>query len=379
MAHRIRFNVPFVAGNELEQIARCLATSETSGDGAFSKECQRVLEQRFAAPRVLLTNSCTSALEIAALLCELEPGDEVLLPSYTFVSTANAFLLRGATLKFVDVRPDTLNLDERLLRGALSPRSKVVVPVHYAGVGCEMDAIKSIAAEHGLRVVEDAAQGVNSTYAGAFLGTLGHLGAYSFHATKNFSCGEGGALLVNDASFTERAEILREKGTNRSRFYRGQVDKYTWVDLGSSYVLSDLLAAMLLAQLEHVEDITARRKRAYDHYLEALQPLAARGLVTLPTIPPRCGSNYHMFYLLTQSLAVRTALIEHLKNVGIVAPFHYVPLHTSPMGLALGYERGMLPVTESISERLLRLPMYPTLTATEVADVVDSISSFYGV
>jgi len=378
VGHRIRFNVPFVAGNELEQIARCLATSETSGDGAFSKECQRVLEERFAAPRVLLTNSCTSALEIAALLCDLEPGDEVLLPSYTFVSTANAFLLRGAALKFVDVRPDTLNLDERLLPGALSPRSKVVVPVHYAGVGCEMDVINSIAAEHGLRVVEDAAQGVNSTYAGAYLGTLGHLGAYSFHATKNFSCGEGGALLINDASFTERAEILREKGTNRSRFYRGQVDKYTWVDLGSSYVLSDLLAAMLLAQLEHVEDITARRKRAYDHYREALQPLAARGLVTLPTIPARCGSNYHMFYLLTHDLAVRTALIEHLKNVGIVAPFHYVPLHTSPMGLALGYERGMLPVTESVSERLLRLPMYPTLAAADITDVVDSISSFYG-
>jgi dTDP-4-amino-4,6-dideoxygalactose transaminase len=379
MTQRIRFNVPFTTGDELTQIARCLATSETSGDGSFSKECQRLLEERFAARRVLLTNSCTAALEIAALLCAIEPGDEVILPSYTFVSTANAFLLRGATLKFVDVRPDTLNIDERLLRAAISSRSKVIVPVHYAGVACEMGIISGVAAEHGLRVVEDAAQAVNSEYQHEFLGTLGHLGAYSFHATKNFSCGEGGALLVNDGSFAERAEILREKGTNRSRFYRGQVDKYTWVDVGSSYVLSDLLAAMLLAQLQRIDEITAQRKRVYDHYLEALQPLVSRGLVKLPTIPPNCVSNYHMFYVITESLKVRTALIEHLKTAGIVAPFHYVPLHTSPMGLALGYEPGMLPVTESSSERLLRLPLYPTLAGAEITEVVDSIFEFYAV
>jgi dTDP-4-amino-4,6-dideoxygalactose transaminase len=283
---QIRFNVPFVAGNETEHLARCLASFETSGDGSFSRECQRVLEQRLAAPRVLLTNSCTSALEIAALLCEIEPGDEVILPSYTFASTANAFLLRGANLKFVDVRSDTLNLDERLLPAAISPRTKIIVPVHYAGVACEMDVILELAARHGLRVVEDAAQAVSSSYRGAYLGTLGQLGAFSFHATKNYSCGEGGALLVNDTSLIERAEILREKGTNRSRFYRGQVDKYTWVDVGSSYVLSDLLAALLLVQIENIDQITVQRKRVYDYYLESLRPLAARGLTTLPTIPP---------------------------------------------------------------------------------------------
>jgi dTDP-4-amino-4,6-dideoxygalactose transaminase len=377
VADPIRFNVPFLGGNELELVARCLASAETSGDGWFSRECQRVMQERFAAPRVLLTSSCTSALEIAALLCDLEPGDEVVLPSYTFVSTANAFLLRGATLKFVDIRPDTLNLDERLLHTAIGPRTKAIVPVHYAGVSCDMNAIRAVASERGVRVVEDAAQGVNSTYAGAYLGTLGDLGAYSFHATKNFGCGEGGALLVNDDSLVERAEIIREKGTNRSRFYRGQVDKYTWVDVGSSYVLADILAALLLVQLEHMDEITRQRKRVYEHYFDALQPLAARGLVTLPTIPPDCGCNYHMFYVVTQNLVVRTALIEYLKNAGIVAPFHYVPLHTSRMGSLLGYQQGMLPVTESVSDRLLRLPLYPTLQPAKVAKVVDAIYSFF--
>ena len=276
-----------------------MASGETGGDGPFSNECQQLMEQRFAAPRVLLTTSCTSALEMAALLCEVGPGDEVILPSYTFVSTANAFLLRGATLKFVDVRPDTLNLDERL-RGALSPRTKVIVPVHYAGIGCEMDAIGRSRRARAARSRRRRA-GRQRHLRGAYLGTLGDLGAYSFHATKNFSCGEGGALLVNDASLQERAEIVREKGTNRSRFFRGQVDKYTWVDVGSSYVPSDILAALLLEQLEHMEDITARRRRVYESYFQALQPLAARGLVTLPTIPSHCGSNYHMFYLISRT------------------------------------------------------------------------------
>ena len=373
----IRYNVPFVAGNEAEQLARCLATSETSGDGQFSRECQRVLEKRLAAPRVLLTTSCTSALEIAALLCDIEPGDEVIMPSYTFVSTANAFLLRGATLKFVDIRPDTLNLDERLLPDAITARTKVIVPVHYAGVSCEMDVIRDVAARHGIRVVEDAAQAVSSSYRGAYLGTIGQLGTFSFHATKNFGCGEGGALLVNDASLIERAEILREKGTNRSRFYRGEIDKYTWVDVGSSYVLSDLLAALLLVQLEHIDVITNARKRVYEHYLHALQPLAERGLVTLPTIPSGCTSNYHIFYVIVESLAVRGALIEHLKREAIVAPFHYVPLHTSPMGLALGNEAGTLPVTESISDRLLRLPLYPALAPVDAERVVGAIRAFF--
>jgi dTDP-4-amino-4,6-dideoxygalactose transaminase len=374
----IRFNVPFVAGNETEQIARCLASSETSGDGAFSRECQRILEQRLAAPRVLLTTSCTAALEIAALLCEIDPGDEVVLPSYTFVSTANAFLLRGATLKFVDIRPDTLNLDERLLPAAISPRTKVIVPVHYAGVACEMAAINSLAAEHRIRVVEDAAQAVNSSYRGAYLGTLGQLGTFSFHATKNVSCGEGGALLVNNSSLVERAEVLREKGTNRSHFYRGQVDRYTWVDVGSSYVLSDLLAALLLVQIAHLDEITAQRRRVYEHYSEGLRPLAERGIATLPTIPSGCVSNYHMFYLIVQNLETRGTLIEHLRRQGILAPFHYVPLHTSPMGLALGNTAGMLPVTESISDRLLRLPLYPSLTSADAERVVVAIREFFG-
>jgi dTDP-4-amino-4,6-dideoxygalactose transaminase len=361
------------------QAARCLASGETSGDGAFSKECQRLLREAFGAHGVFLTTSCTSALEITAMLCEIEAGDEVILPSFTFVSTANAFLLRGATLRFVDVRPDTLNLDERLLDAALGPRTKVIVPVHYAGVACEMDTILAAAQKHGALVVEDAAQAVNATYRGAYLGTLGQLGAYSFHATKNFSCGEGGAIVVNDPRLVERAEIMREKGTDRSRFYRGQIDKYTWVDLGSSCVLSDVLAAILLVQLQSMERITAERRRVYEHYHSALQPLAARGLLTLPTIPSHCGSNYHLFHVVTEDIAVRTALIEHLKTAGIQAVFHYVPLHTSPMGASLGYRAGMLPVTESVSDRLLRLPLYPALTPAQVDEVVAAVFSFFAV
>jgi dTDP-4-amino-4,6-dideoxygalactose transaminase len=379
VSYRIPFNKPFLVGDESELIARCLASGSTAGDGPFTRECQQLMEQRFGAARVLLTTSCTSALEMAALLCDVAPGDEVILPSYTFVSTANAFLLRGATLKFVDVRPDTLNIDERLIERAITPRTKVIAAVHYASIGCEMDVIGALARKHSLQVVEDAAQAVDATYRGGYLGTFGALGAYSFHASKNFGCGEGGALLINDASLAERAEIIREKGTNRSRFFRGQVDKYTWVDVGSSYVPADVLAALLLTQLRHMDDITARRKRVYDTYYDALQPLAARGLVTLPTIPAHCRSNYHMFYVIVADLATRTALIEHLKTAGILAVFHYVPLHTSPVGLSLGYEQGMLPVTEALSDRLLRLPMYAGLQDSEVAAVVDSIRSFYGV
>lgn len=379
MSYKIPFNKPFVVGNEAELVARCLASGATAGDGPFTRECQELLERRFAAARVLLTTSCTSALEMAALLCDVGPGDEVILPSYTFVSTANAFLLRGATLKFVDVRLDTLNIDERLVEQAITPRTKVIVPVHYASIACEMDAIGALARRHSLRVVEDAAQAVDATYRGAYLGTLGTLGAYSFHASKNFGCGEGGALLVNDASLAERAEIIREKGTNRSRFFRGQVDKYTWVDVGSSYVLAEVLAALLLTQLQSMDQITARRRRVQEAYYSALQPLAERGLVTLPSIPAHCGSNYHMFYVIVADLATRSTLIEHLKAAGILAVFHYVPLHTSPVGLSLGYETGMLPVTESLSGRLLRLPMYAGLEESEVAAVIDAVRSFYGV
>jgi dTDP-4-amino-4,6-dideoxygalactose transaminase len=379
LSYRIPFNRPYVVGDELAAVARSVADGQIGGDGPFTRECQELLERAFGATRVLLTTSCTSALEMAALLCDIEPGDEVILPSYTFVSTANAFLLRGATLRFVDVRPDTLNLDEHLVSRAVTARTKVIVPVHYASIGCEMTVIGELARTHGLHVVEDAAQAVNATYRGAYLGTLGALGTYSFHSSKNFSCGEGGALVINDASLAERAEIIREKGTNRSRFFRGQVDKYTWVDKGSSYVPADILAAYLLIQLQHMPQITTQRRRVWERYLTALQPLAARGLLALPSIPAHCGSNYHMFYAMTDNLATRTALLDALKAVGILAVFHYVPLHTAPVGQSLGYGPGTLPVTESISDRLLRLPLYPALTDGEIDDVVRAIYSFYRV
>lgn len=379
MGYRIPFNRPHVIGTEAGYMAQCLEQGKLCGDGRFTMQCQELMQSAFAAPRVLLTTSCTSALEMAALLCDLQPGDEVILPSYTFVSTANAFALRGAKLVFVDIRPDTLNLDERLLEQAITTRTRVVVPVHYAGIACEMDSINALAQRHALRVVEDAAQGVNATYNGAFLGTLGDFGAYSFHETKNFVCGEGGALVLNRAGDIERAEIVREKGTNRSQFFRGQVDKYTWIDVGSSFLPADILAAFLYGQLERMAEISRLRQRIYETYVAALQPLAERGLLILPTIPAACSSNYHMFYALAADLQTRTALIEHLKGAGILAVFHYVPLHTSPVGAALGYRPGMLPVTESLSERVLRLPLYPALTAADLTSVVSAIFSFYGV
>ena len=377
MAYRIPFNKPHLTGSELKYIERCLAGGKLSGDGHFSRRCQQYMKERFGAGQVLLTTSGTAALEMAALLCDVQPGDEVILPSFTFVSTANAFVLRGAKPVFVDIRPDTMNMDENLLEQAITPRTRVVVPVHYAGIACEMDAINAIAARHGLRVVEDAAQGVNATYRGAYLGTLGDFGCYSFHETKNFVCGEGGALLSKHARDYERAEIIREKGTNRSQFFRGQVDKYTWVDVGSSFLPSEILAAFLLAQLEHTEEITAKRRRVHEYYARALQPLAQHGLATLPSWPDHCGPNYHMFYLVTESLAVRTALIEHLQAAGILAVFHYVPLHTAPMGLSMGYRAGMLPVSESVSDRLVRLPFYADLTEADLDSITAEILSFY--
>jgi dTDP-4-amino-4,6-dideoxygalactose transaminase len=379
VAYRIPFNRPFLTGTELENIARSLAAGQIGGDGPFAKRCEQLLEEKFSARRVLLTTSCTSALEMAALLCNLQQGDEVILPSYTFVSTANAFLLRGAKPVFVDIRPDTLNLDETLLADAITPRTRAIVPVHYAGVACEMDVISKLAKQHGLFVIEDAAQAVNATYKGVYLGTIGDLGTYSFHESKNFACGEGGALLVNREGFAERAEIIREKGTNRSRHFRGQVDKYTWMDLGSSYVLADILAAFLYAQLENMEQITAKRKWAYETYRAALQPLADRGLLTLPTIPKECGTNYHMFYVALADLATRTMLIERLKKAGILAVFHYVPLHMSPVGIGMGYKPAMLPVTESLSTRLLRLPLFAGLDESDIAAVVGEIFSFFAV
>jgi dTDP-4-amino-4,6-dideoxygalactose transaminase len=377
VTYRIPFHRPYVTGEEIRNISSCLETGRLAGDGPFTKRCQEFLEHTFAAHRALLTTSGTAALEMAALLCELQPGDEVILPSYTFVSTANAFLLRGARPVFVDIRPDTLNLDERLIAGAITPRTRAIVPVHYAGIGCEMDTILSVAVEHGLKVIEDAAQAVNATYRGRYLGTLGDLGAYSFHETKNFVSGEGGAIIVNRAELVERAEVIREKGTNRARFYRGQVDKYTWIDVGSSYVPADLLAAFLYAQLNHLATITAARRRIFEAYRNGLRDLAEAGLIRLPTIPGECSSNYHMCYVLVADLSTRSALIEHLKGGGIGSAFHYVPLHTSPMGLSLGYRHGELPITESVSDRLLRLPIYPSLTETETQDVIQAVHGYF--
>jgi dTDP-4-amino-4,6-dideoxygalactose transaminase len=379
MAYRIPFNKPFIVGKELYYVAQSVLQGQISGDGPYTKKSQRFLEERFAAGQTLLTTSCTAALELAAILSDVTAGDEVILPSYTFSSTANAFLLRGAKLVFVDCRPDTLNIDENQIEAAVTDRTRVLVPIHYAGVSCEMDSILGVARKYGLMVIEDAAQGVNSKYKGRFLGTLGDIGTYSFHETKNFICGEGGAIVLNNNQFVERAEIVREKGTNRSRFFRGQVDKYTWVDVGSSLLPSDIVAAFLFAQLENMDLITARRRQIYELYRSSLTPLAQAGLLTLPTIPVDCESNYHMFYVLLNSLDERTRLIAHFKSCDILAVFHYVPLHTSPMGMALGYRDGMLPVTEALSERLLRLPMYYEMTNSEVLSVVEEIFRFFNV
>jgi dTDP-4-amino-4,6-dideoxygalactose transaminase len=376
MTYRIPFNRPYVIGTEMGYIAQCLAEAKLSGDGRFTQLCHKLIQERFGAPHVLLTTSCTSALEMTALLCDLEPGDEVILPSFTFVSTANAFVLRGAKPVFVDIRRDTLNIDERLIEQAVTPRTRVIAPVHYAGVACEMDVINEIAARRSLRVVEDAAQAVGATYKGEFLGTLGDFAAYSFHETKNFVCGEGGAFLAASRRDFERAEIVREKGTNRSQFFRGQVDKYTWVDVGSSYLPSEILAAFLYAQLEHMPEIAGRRRYIYERYRTGLAPLADRGLLTLPIVPADCASNHHLFHILLADLDTRTALLDHLKRAGILATFHYVPLHTSPVGVRFGYRAGMLPVTEALSDRLVRLPFYAGMSEEDISTVVGEIEKF---
>lgn len=379
MSYRIPFNKPCLVGEELDYMRQAVVNGHASGDGPFTERSQRLMQERFSARRVLLTTSCTAALEMAALLCDLGPGDEVIMPSFTFVSTANAIALRGAKPVFVDVRPDTLNIDERLIEAAVTARTRAIFPVHYAGVACEMDEIMAIAARYDLVVVEDAAQGVFARYKDSWLGTLGHMGCYSFHETKNFSCGEGGALVVNAPRFEQRAEILRQKGTNRSQFLRGQVDKYTWVDIGSSYVPSDMLAAFLLGQLEHLETITDKRRDIYQRYEAMLTPLAERGLLRLPVIPQHCVSNYHMFYVLAADLDQRDALIAHLKARGILAVFHYVPLHSAPHGRTLGAQNRELPVTDEASACLLRLPMYYDLSEGEVAEVGKAIYDFYNV
>ena len=377
MNNAIQFNRPFIVGKELYYMAQAVQKGHLAGDGEFTKKCNAWMEEKFHAPKVLLTHSCTAALEMAALLTDVGPGDEVIMPSYTFVSTANAFALRGAAIRFVDIRPDTLNLDETKIEQAITPKTKVIVPVHYAGVGCQMDAIMALAAKYNLLVVEDAAQGVNATVNGQYLGTIGHLGCYSFHETKNFISGEGGALVINDPRFVERAEIIREKGTNRSKFFRGQVDKYTWVDIGSSYLPSDLIAAFLYAQLEQADEITRQRHAIHTRYAVGLQPLSAAGHLRLPHAPANCEHNAHMFYIIVKSEPVRARLLTHLKKNNIQAVFHYVPLHTSPMGRQYGCNPGDLPVTEDLSDRLLRLPCYYELSEQDQDLVITRIQDFF--
>lgn len=358
---KIPFNKPYMTGKELFYIAEAHFNGMLAGDGPYTKKCHAWLEAQTGTKKALLTHSCTAALEMAAMLADIEPGDEVIMPSYTFVSTANAFALRGAVPVFVDIRPDTLNIDETKIEAAITSKTKVIVPVHYAGVSCEMDTIMEIANRHQLLVIEDAAQGVYATYKNKPLGTIGHMGAYSFHETKNVISGEGGALLINDERFVERAEIIREKGTNRSKFFRGQVDKYTWVELGSSYLPGEVIAAFLWAQFEDITNITQRRLDIWDRYNDGLLPLEKEGLIRRPTFPKDCIHNAHMYYIILNSLESRTHLISQMKTHDIHPVFHYVPLHNSPAGLKYGRSSGDLSVTEDISERLLRLPMWTGL------------------
>jgi dTDP-4-amino-4,6-dideoxygalactose transaminase len=375
MPFSIPFNRPAIVGNEIRYVSEAVARGHISGDGEFTRRCHELLQRDLGVPAVLLTTSCTHALELAAILLDLEPGDEVIVPDFTFVSTANAFVLRGAKPVFVDVRPDTLNLDERLLEQKITPSTRAVVPVHYAGVGCDMEQIGQIAARHGIAVVEDNAHGLFGSRAGRWLGTWGALATLSFHETKNFSCGEGGALVVNDPRFIARAEIVREKGTNRKRFFRGEVDKYTWVDIGSSFLPSDMLAAYLLGQLEQKDRVLAARRQIYERYAGALGDWSARVGARLPTIPSGCQSSYHMFYVLLPDSETRARLIASLKSRGILSVFHYQPLHLSEMGKRWGGRPGDCPVTESASERLVRLPFFTDMTTDEQDRVIDAVAT----
>ncbi|MBC7782564.1 MAG: dTDP-4-amino-4,6-dideoxygalactose transaminase [Burkholderiales bacterium] len=375
-----KVNIPFnrssLVGRELEYIFKAMSGGQIAGDQTFTKKCHELLEKTLGVPKALLTTSCTHALEMSALLLDIQAGDEVIVPSFTFVSTVNAFVLRGAKPVFVDVRPDTLNLDEAKLERLITQRTRAIVPVHYAGVACEMDAIISIANAHKIKIVEDNAHGLFGQYKDRNLGTMGCMATQSFHETKNFTCGEGGALLINDAQYIERAEIIREKGTNRSRFFRGQVDKYSWVDVGSSYLMSDVLAAFIFAQLEVWKDVQARRKRIWDYYHENLAGWCNRHSIRRPVIPEHCRQAYHMYYMLLPSLEIRQKLISHLKEKGILSVFHYLPLHLSDMGLKYGGKAGNCPVTEDISDRLLRLPFFNDLSQDVQANVVEAITSF---
>lgn len=374
----ITFNRPPLIGNEQQYVLEAMASSKMSGDGPFGLKCQAWFEGNLGCAKALLSPSCTHALEMAALLIDIQPGDEVIMSSYTFVSTANAFVLRGARIVFVDVRPDTMNLDENLIEAAITPRTKALVPVHYAGVACEMDTINAIGQRHNLFVIEDAAQGMMSTYKGRALGTLGHLAAYSFHETKNFtSGGEGGLLIINDGQFAQRAEVLREKGTNRSQFFRGMVDKYTWIDLGSSYLPSELQAAYLWGQLERADMITTDRSTTWSAYYTAFEGIEAAAKIELPVIPENCTHNGHMFYLKCADLNERSALIDYLKQQGIMAVFHYVPLHTSPAGQRFGRFHGGDRYTTRESERLVRLPMWYGMSVQARERVTEAVNGFY--
>lgn len=376
--YRIPFNRAYLAGEEMTNIAQALANNHISGDGPFTKRCTAWLTKTLGIPRAFLTTSCTHALEMTAMLLDIQEGDEIILPSFTFVSTVNAFVLRGARPVFIDIHPDTLNLDESQVEAKITERTRAIIVVHYAGVGCEMVMIRRIADNHQIPVIEDNAHGILGKYRGQFLGTFGELATLSFHETKNFTCGEGGALLVNNPDLIERAEILREKGTNRSRFFRGQVDKYTWVDIGSSYLPSEILAAFLLAQFEASDEIQSRRKQIWDTYHSELAGWCEQQGVRQPTIPPECIQAYHMYYLIMPSLAARTALINYLKSEGILSVFHYIPLHLSEMGRRFGGKPGDCPITEDLSDRLIRLPFYTGLQQNELQDVIDHIHHFQG-
>ena len=369
----IPFNRPFAVGRESDYIQQAIDNMHLSGDGPFTKKCQAWLEARGGCRQALLTHSCTGALEMAALLADIQPGDEVIMPSFTFVSTANAFVLRGGIPVFVDVRPDTLNLDASQIEAAITPRTKAIVPVHYAGVGCEMDTIMALAHKYGLLVIEDAAQGVTAAYKGRPLGSIGHLGAFSFHETKNVISGEGGALLINAPQWAERAEIIREKGTNRSQFFRGQVDKYTWVDIGSSYLPSEIIAAFLWAQLEQAESLTQQRLAIWERYHEAFAEVEEQRKVQRPVVPTECRHNAHMYYLLLPDLESRTVVIETLKASGIHAVFHYIPLHSSPAGGKYGRAHGDLVKTQELSNRLVRLPLWIGMSEEDVVRVVEGV------
>lgn len=374
---KIPFNRPSLTGNEFKYVKQAVASKKISGDGVFTKKCHQFLEKKLKAKKVLLTTSGTHALEMAAILSDLKNGDEVILPSFTFPSTVNAIVLRGAKPVFIDIRKDAKNIDESLIEKKITKKTKVIMPVHYGGVACEMDEIKKIAKKHKLFIIEDAAHALNAKYKHKYLGTLGAFGCLSFHETKNISCGEGGALIINRKKFISQAEIIREKGTNRNKFFRGEIDKYTWVSVGSSYLPSDILAAFLYSQLEKIDLIQKARSRIYNRYYEGLTDLEKKGFIQLPLIPKNCETNFHLFYILLDNQKQRAKLINYLKRSGILTIFHYIPLHTSLMGRKFGYKRGDLPITENVSQRLLRLPLYNSMSAHDQEFVIEKIYEFF--